>query len=359
MSYSADINIKSLPLVECVPNFSEGRDMGIIRQIAAEIESVGEYCMSSGREGFVKILDIDPGADAGRTVFTIAGTPMEVCEAAFYAVRRAGQLIDMRHHHGVHPRIGAADVVPIVPVRGISLDECAKMARDLAQRIALVTGIPCYCYGASAIREKFRNLARCRKGEYEALAERMKDPEEAPDFGARPMDDNIARTGCSVVGARHFLIAVNFNLNTASVTVANDIAKEIRESGRPMTDPKTGEVMRDGNGKPIMVPGILKGVKAIGWYIEEYGFAQVSTNLTDLSLTPLHKAFIEVRKAAQRHGVSVTGTEIIGLIPEKAYQDALPYIGEMNLSQQRPFIPDERIIERAIERPAFKFKNIQ
>lgn len=355
MSGKRDLAIGMEPIVECVPNFSEGQDMNIISRIAAAIEKVGDHC----KNGFVKILDIDPGADVNRTVFTFAGTPSAVCEAAFQAVKKAGQLIDMRCQHGEHPRIGAADVVPIVPVRGISLEECARMARNLAKRLALEAGIPCYCYGASAIREKFSNLARCRRGEYEGLAVRLADPDEAPDYGARPMDDDIARTGCSVVGARNFLIAVNFNLDTKSIEIANEIARDIRESGRAKRDPKTGAVLRDHEGNSIREPGQLKAVKAIGWYIEQYGFAQVSTNLTDLSITPFHTAFLEMRKAAERRGVRVTGTEIIGLIPEKSYEDATPYLEEMNLCQLRPFIADESIVERALRRPAFTIRDIK
>lgn len=282
------------PIIECVPNFSEGRNHKVINAIAEAVRSV---------DG-VKLLNIDPGEATNRTVYTFVGEPEGVCEAAFRAVRRAGQLIDMRRHKGEHPRIGATDVLPLVPVAGIRLEECAVYARYLASSIAQELEIPCYCYEAAALKPEHKNLADCRKGEYEGLREKLEDPVMKPDFGARPYDERIARTGCTVVGARNFLIAVNFNLNTTSAKIAHDIACDVRERGR--------------GGKP----GTLKGTKAIGWFIEEYGIAQVSMNICDINTTPLHVAFEEVSRCAVLHGVKVTGTEIIGLVPKQVLVNA-------------------------------------
>ncbi|MBP5500730.1 MAG: glutamate formimidoyltransferase, partial [Bacteroidales bacterium] len=264
-------------IIECVPNFSEGRDMNTIRAIRAKIE---------GCEG-VKLLDVDPGEATNRTVVTFVGTPEAVCEAAFRAVALAGHLIDMRHHHGAHPRMGATDVLPLIPVAGITLEECAALARTLARRIAEELRIPTYCYEAAALRPGRKNLAVCRAGEYEALADKLASPDTAPDFGARPLDDDIARTGCTVVGARDFLIAVNFNLNTTSTRRANAIAFDVRENGRPQREggTLTGKPLKDADGNPLMTPGTLKATKAIGWYIDEYGIAQVSMNITDINVT--------------------------------------------------------------------------
>lgn len=242
-------------IVECVPNFSEGRDMNVIRQITDEIEGV---------KG-VKLLDVDPGEATNRTVVTFVGEPAYVVEAAFRAVKKAGQLIDMRQHHGAHPRIGATDVLPIVPVSGITLEECAEISRQLAKRIADELNIPCYCYEAAAFTPERQNLAICRKGEYEGIAERINDDAEAPDFGRRPFDEQVARTGCTVVGARDFLIAVNFNLNTTSTRRANAIAFDVREKGRPMREgnPIVGKKLLNADGTPMMKPGTLKCTKAI------------------------------------------------------------------------------------------------
>ncbi|MCR5139895.1 MAG: glutamate formimidoyltransferase [Bacteroidaceae bacterium] len=284
-------------LIECVPNFSEGRDERVIRQIADEVSALAG-------EG-VRLLSVEPGAGANRTVITFVGPPEAVVEAAFRATRRAGELIDMRKQHGAHPRIGATDVLPLVPVRGITLEACAELARGLARRIADEAHIPCYLYEAAALRPAFRNLAVCRAGEYEALPRRMASADEAPDVGVRPWDDALARTGCTVVGARDFLVAVNFNLNTTSAELAHEIACDVRTRGR-------GPAQR----------GTLPSVKAIGWYIPEYGRAQVSTNLTDIHVTPLHVAYTEVCRAAAARGVQVTGTELIGLIPRQALVDA-------------------------------------
>lgn len=353
--------VKTRQIVECVPNFSEGRDKAVIKQITDVIEA------SDG----VKLLDVDPGEATNRTVVTFVGSPEAVVEAAFRAVKKAGEVIDMRRHHGAHPRMGATDVLPLVPVSGITLEECAALARKLAERIAAEAGIPCYCYEAAALKPERRNLAVCRKGEYEALPERMADAAEQPDFGARPFDEGVASTGCTAVGARDFLIAVNFNLNTTSTRRANAVAFDVREKGRPerIGNPITGEIKRDGNGRPVMRPGTLKGTKAIGWYIKEYGIAQVSMNITDINATPLHAAFDEVSRAAQARGMRVTGTEIVGLVPERALIDAGKYflrkqhrstgmpkedilniaIKSMGLDDLRPFVPEEKVIEYMLD----------
>ena len=348
-------------IVECVPNFSEGRNPEIIKQIAAEIENT---------KG-VRLLNIDPGEATNRTVITFVGEPAPVVEAAFKTVKRAGQLIDMRQHHGAHPRIGATDVLPLIPVSGITLEECAQLARQLAQRIADELLIPCYCYEAAAYAEERRNLAVCRSGEYEGIPKKLSTPGQEPDFGSRPMDEGIARTGCTVVGARDFLIAVNFNLNTTSTRRANAIAFDVREKGRPKREghPITGKPMKDAEGKTIMLPGTLKKTKAIGWYIDEYGIAQVSMNITDINVTPLHKAFDEVCRCAQNRGLRVTGTEIVGLVPKRTLIEAGRYflekqqrstgipeediiqvaIHSMGLSDLRPFNPREKVIEYLLE----------
>ena len=348
-------------IVECVPNFSEGRNPETIKQIAAEIENT---------KG-VRLLNIDPGEATNRTVITFVGEPAPVVEAAFKAVRKAGQLIDMRQHHGAHPRIGDTDVLPLIPVSGITLEECAQLARQLAQRIADELLIPCYCYEAAASTEERHNLAVCRAGEYEGIPKKLTTPGQEPDFGCRPMDEGIARTGCTVVGARDFLIAVNFNLNTTSTRRANAIAFDVREKGRPRREgnPITGKPMKDADGNTIMLPGTLKKTKAIGWYIDEYGIAQVSMNITDINVTPLHKAFDEVCRCADKRGVRVTGTEIVGLVPKRTLIEAGRYflekqqrstgipeddiikiaIHSMGLDDLRPFNPREKVIEYLME----------
>lgn len=353
--------VKTRQIVECVPNFSEGRDKAVIKQITDVIEA---------SEG-VKLLDVDPGEATNRTVVTFVGSPEAVVEAAFKAVRKAGEVIDMRRHHGAHPRMGATDVLPLVPVSGITLEECAELARKLAGRIAAELSIPCYCYEAAALRPERKNLAVCRKGEYEALPDRMTSDAGRPDFGARPFDEGVARTGCTAVGARDFLIAVNFNLNTTSTRRANAVAFDVREKGRPerIGNPITGEIKKDENGRPVMRPGTLKGTKAIGWYIKEYGIAQVSMNITDINATPLHAAFDEVCRAAQARGLRVTGTEIVGLVPERAVIEAGKHflrkqcrstgipkedilniaIKSMGLDDLRPFVPEEKIIEYMLD----------
>lgn len=329
--------MKDVRIVECVPNFSEGRNMDVINQITREVESV---------KG-VKLLDVDPGEATNRTVVTFVGSPEDVCEAAFRAVKKAGQLIDMRQHHGAHPRFGATDVCPLVPVAGITLEECAELARKLGERFANELEIPCYLYEAAAQTEERKNLAVCRRGEYEKLAERL-GMEDGPDLGNRPFDEKVARTGCTAVGARDFLIAVNYNLNTTSTRRANAIAFDVREKGRPMREggSLTGKILRYENGSPIMQPGTLKATKAIGWFIDEYGIAQVSMNMTNINVTPLHKAFDEVCRAAAERGVRVTGTEIVGLIPKRVLIEAGEYF--LRKQQRSTGIPEEDIIKIAI-----------
>ena len=349
-------------IVECVPNFSEGRDMSIIKEITAAIEKAGG----------VKLLDVDPGEATNRTVVTFVGEPEAVVEAAFQGVKRASELIDMRKHHGAHPRMGATDVCPLIPIAGITLEECAELARSLAKRIADELLIPTYCYEAAASTKERQNLAVCRKGEYEALPEKLADTAGgAPDYGTRPYDESVARTGATAVGARDFLIAVNYNLNSTSTRRANAIAFDVREKGRPVREgnPITGKIKKDENGKNIMQPGTLKCTKAIGWFIEEYGIAQVSMNITNISVTPLHVAFDEVCKKADARGVRVTGTEIVGLIPKRTLIDAGKYflkkqhrstgiaeqeiircaIKSMGLDELKPFIPEEKVIEYMLE----------
>lgn len=348
-------------IIECVPNFSEGRRPEVIQEIVKSIEDV---------EG-VRLLDVDPGKATNRTVVTFAGTPEAVVDAAFRSVKKASELIDMRTHHGEHPRIGATDVLPLVPVSGVTLEECAEMARALAQRIATELSIPTYCYEAAALRPERRNLAVCRKGEYEALAQRIADPAEMPDFGGGEFTEQAARSGATVVGARDFLVAVNFNLNSTSTRRANAIAFDVREKGRPRREgnPITGKIVRDAEGNPVMIPGTLKGCKAIGWYIEEYGIAQVSMNITDIRATPLHVAFEEVCRAADRRGLRVTGTEIVGLVPRSCLLDAGRYflrkqcrslgisddeivkiaVKSLGLEDLAPFKVHEKVIEDLLE----------
>lgn len=348
-------------IIECVPNFSEGRDKAVIDAITAEIE----------KEGDVKLLDVDPGEATNRTVVTFVGEPEPVMNAAIRAAKKAAELIDMRQHHGAHPRMGATDVCPLIPVSGITLEECAALARKLAERFATELNIPTYCYEAAAFTPERKNLAVCREGEYEALPEKMNKPGKAPDFGDRPFDEGVARTGATAVGARDFLIAVNFNLNTTSTRRANAIAFDVREKGRPAREggKLTGKPLKDENGKPIMIPGTLKGTKAIGWFIDEYGIAQVSMNITNMSDTPLHVAFDEVSRAAAARGIRVTGTEIVGLIPKRALIEAGKHylrrqqrslgipeseiikiaVKSMGLDELKPFIADEKVIEYMLE----------
>lgn len=340
-------------IIECVPNFSEGRDSGIIESIVNAIKAAGD----------VKVLGCEMGEAAGRTVVTFAGEAEDVCKAAFRAVRTAGELIDMRVQHGTHPRTGATDVLPLIPVSGISMDECVILARRLAERIYTELGIPCNLYGKAALRPERSKLETCRKGQYEALAQRIADPDTRPDFSPERFNDIAARSGVCNVGARDFLIAVNFNLDTKSARIANDIACEVRERGRKAYSPD-GEPLKDPDGRQIWIPGPLKGCKAIGWYIDEYGIAQVSMNITDIAATPLHTAYEQVCRTASRHGVRVTGTEIIGLVPKKALTDAGKHflgkeaddetliqtaIKAMNFNELAAFEPSSKILEYALD----------
>lgn len=345
-------------LIECVPNFSEGRDMSIIKQITDEMEAV---------EG-VKLLDVDPGQATNRTVVTIVGTPDEVIEAAFRAIKKASEIIDMSRHHGAHPRFGATDVCPLVPVANISMEEVVKYAHKLAKRVGEELNIPIYCYENAAFSKERRNLAFCRSGEYEGLKDKITKPEWKPDFGPAIFN---ATAGATAIGARDFLIAVNFNLNTTSTRRANALAFDVREKGRPQRvgNPITGKVAKDENGNDIMIPGTLKATKAIGWFIDEYGIAQVSMNITNISVTPLHIAFDEVCKKAIDRGLRVSGSEVVGLVPKKALIDAGKYyllkqqrsvgiaeseiikiaVKSMGLDDLKPFIPEEKIIEYLLE----------
>jgi glutamate formiminotransferase/formiminotetrahydrofolate cyclodeaminase len=335
-------------IIECVPNFSEGRDMSVIKQITDVIESV---------EG-VMLLDVDPGRDTNRSVVTFVGSPEAVSEAAFLAVKKASEVIDMTKHKGAHPRMGATDVLPFIPVSGITMEEAATIAHRVAERISLELGIPVYCYENAALNEKRRNLASCREGEYEGLKNKLADPEWKPDFGPAAFNK---RSGATAVGARDFLVAYNINLNTTSTRRANAIAFDIREKGRNIKNDK---------GEEISVPGTLKKVKAIGWYIEEYGIAQISMNLTDISVTPVHVAFDEVCRKAEERGVRVTGSELVGLIPLKAMLDAGRYFLEkqkrstgvsdselikiatksLGLNDLHQFVPEKKIIEYVMKK---------
>ena len=326
-------------LIECVPNFSEGRDRAVIDAITAAITSVDN----------ISLLDVDPGEATNRTVVTFVGEPDAVVEAAYRGIARAAELIDMRRHHGAHPRMGATDVCPLIPVSGVTLEECAEMARTLARRVSDSLGIPVYCYEAAAFNPERKNLAVCRAGEYEALPEKMNHAGKGPDFGDRPFDEAAARTGATTIGARDFLIAVNFNLNTTSTRRANAIAFDVREKGRPVREggKVTGRPLRDEAGNIIMQPGTLKGTKAIGWYIDEYGIAQVSMNITDMNATPLHVAFDEVCRAAAARGIRVTGTEIVGLVPKRALVDAGRYF--LHKQQRSTGLPESEIVRMAIK----------
>lgn len=356
-------------IIECVPNYSEGRNKEVIDQIVKSITET-KVSTENGEES-VKVLDVDPGEATNRTVVTFVGSPEAVLEAAFQGEKKATELIDMRHHHGAHPRSGATDVLPLIPVAGTTLKECAEMARGLAKRIYDELGIPCYCYESAAYKPERKNLAVCRAGEYEALPEKVNDPERKPDFGPGEYNETVAKAGATNVGARDFLIAVNFNLNTTSTRRAMAVAFDVREKGRPAREggSLTGKILKDDNGKTIWIPGTLKGCKAIGWYIEEYGIAQVSMNITDMNATPLHVAFEEVCRAAAARGLRVTGTEIVGLVPKRVLIEAGKYylakqerslgisedeiikiaIKSLGLSDLKPFNPREKVIEFLME----------
>ncbi len=352
-------------IIECVPNYSEGRNHAIIDAIVAAISNT----QVEGKK--VKVLDIDPGEATNRTVVTFVGEPEVVLEAAFQGARKAQELIDMRQHHGAHPRSGATDVLPLIPVAGITLEECAVLARGLAERLYKELGIPCYCYEAAAFKPERKNLAVCRAGEYEALPAKIADPEKAPDFGPAEFNDVVAKAGATNVGARNFLIAVNYNLNTTSTRRAMAIAFDVREKGRKAREggSLTGKLLKDADGNQIWIPGTLKGCKAIGWYIDEYGIAQVSMNITDITTTPLHVAYEEVCRAAAERGIKVTGVEIVGLVPKSVLIDAGKFylekqqrslgiteeeiikiaVKSMSLDDLKPFNPKEKVIEYLME----------
>lgn len=333
-------------LIECVPNFSEGNDSNIIRQITDEIEKI---------EG-VRLLNVDPGKATNRTVVTFVGTPQAVVDAAFVAIKKSGELIDMRKHKGEHPRMGATDVCPLIPIANITMEETAKYAQQLAKRVGEEQGLPVYLYEAAQPDKSRSNLSVIRAGEYEGFAKKIVQPEWKPDFGPAVFD---AKRGATVIGARDFLVAYNVNLNTTSTRRANAIAFDVREAGRTI----------ELDGKKVNQPGTLKSVKAIGWFIEEYGVAQISMNLTNINITPVHIAFDEVCKKATERGIRVTGSELVGLIPLKAMTDAGKYFLEkqkrstgvsekelikiavksMGLDELGPFKPAERIIEYMLD----------
>ena len=348
-------------IIECVPNISEGKDLKKINTIANVVTEV---------EG-IKLLDIDPGKATNRTVITFVGEPTQVIEAAFRLIKKASELIDMSKQTGEHPRFGATDVCPLVPISGISLAETATYAHQLGERVGKELGIPGYFYETAAKEEKRKNLANCRSGEYEGLANKLTDPNWKPDFGPAAFNATIARTGATAISARDFLIAYNVNLNTTSTRRANAIAFDIREAGRAKREgnPITGKKVVDANGEPVRIPGKLKAVKGIGWYIEEYGIAQISYNLTDIKITSIHKAFDETLIAAQERGIRVTGSELVGLVPLKAMLDAGKYflnkqnrslgvsedeiikiaVKSLGLDDLKPFNPKEKIIEYMME----------
>lgn len=348
-------------LIECVPNISEGRNTAIITAIAATVETVNG----------VKLLNVDPGKDANRTVITFVGEPVKVIEAAFKLIQKAQELIDMRKQTGEHPRFGAVDVCPLVPISGISLEETTVYAHKLGKRVGDELGISGYFYENAASTKNRKNLANCRAGEYEGLKEKFLKKNWKPDFGPTLFNDSVSRSGAIAISARNFLIAYNINLNTSSIKKANAIAFDIRESGRIKREgnSSTDKKILDTNGKPVRVPGKLKAVKGIGWYIEEYGFAQVSYNLTNISITPVHKAFDETVKAATARGLHVTGSELIGLIPLQAMLDAADFFLEkqqlskdisesekikiavksLGLDDLKSFNPKEKIIEYALQ----------
>ena len=307
----------SKQLIECVPNISEGRDDLKIQQITSVVETV---------EG-VKLLDVDPGKATNRTVITFVGEPENVIEAAFLLIKKASELIDMSKHSGEHPRFGATDVCPLVPIAGISMEETVKYAHKLAKRVGEELQIPIYCYENAAQESKRKNLANCRSGEYEGLKEKLSNPEWKPDFGPAEYSNKVSGTGATAISARDFLIAYNVNLNTTSTRRANAIAFDIREAGRTKTEngKPTGKKVLDENGEPVRIPGKLKAVKGIGWFIDEYGIAQISYNLTNINITSMHVAFDETCKSATERGLRVTGSELIGLIPLQAMLDAADY----------------------------------
>ena len=350
-----------IKLIECVPNISEGRDINKIKQVTDVVEKV---------EG-VKLLDVDPGKSTNRTVITFVGEPDKVIEAAYRVIKKAAEVIDMSKHNGAHPRFGATDVCPLVPIANITMEETANYAHKLGKRVGDELGIPIYYYENAAKIEGRKNLANCRSGEYEGLPQKLADKNWKPDEGSAEYNDRVKTTGATAISARDFLVAYNINLNTTSTRRANAIAFDIREAGRVKREGNslTGKIVTDEHGEPVRIPGKLKAVKGIGWYIEEYGIAQLSYNLTNISITPVHIAFDETVKAAQDRGIRVTGSELIGLIPLKAMLDAADYflikqqrslgiheaekikiaVKSLGLDDLAPFKPEERIIEYLME----------
>ena len=348
-------------IIECVPNFSEGNNTDMINQIASAIKSV---------EG-VMLIDIDPGKATNRTVMTFVGSPENVCEAAFRAVKKASELIDMSKHKGEHPRFGATDVLPLIPVKGISMEETVEYATKLGKRIGEELGIPVYFYEFAATEAKRRNLANCRAGEYEGLQQKIMDPSWKPDFGATFYNEVVRKSGAIALSARNFLIAYNVNLNTTSTRWANSIAYDIREKGRVKREgnPLTGKIVKDEQGNKVFTPGLLKGVKGIGWYIEEYGIAQLSFNITDITLVSMHQVFEVACERAALRGIRVTGSELVGVIPLKEMLDAGKYflrkqkrstgisddeilkiaVKSLGLDELAPFDPKKKIIEYLME----------
>jgi glutamate formiminotransferase/formiminotetrahydrofolate cyclodeaminase len=345
-------------IIECVPNFSEGRDLNVIKQITNEIETV---------DG-VKLLDVDPGKATNRTVVTFVGEPEAAIEAAFLAIKKASELIDMSKHSGEHPRMGATDVCPLIPVANISMEEVAEYAHKLGERVGRELNIPGYFYESAATKPERKNLATVRAGEYEGMEKKVQDPNWKPDFGPAKFN---AKTGVTGISARDFLIAYNVNLNTTSTRRANSIAFDIRENGRVKRtgDPVTGEIVTDEKGNPVRIPGTLKGVKAIGWYIEEYGVCQISMNITDFKATPFHVAYEETFNKSLERGLRVTGSELVGLVPKSAMIEAGKYflkkqersvgvseeelikiaIRSMGLDELAPFDPKKKIIEYMLD----------
>jgi glutamate formiminotransferase/formiminotetrahydrofolate cyclodeaminase len=326
-------------IIECVPNFSEGRDTQIISQISETL---------SQSEG-VQLLNVDPGKATNRTVITFAGEPEFVIEAAFKAIKKAAELIDMRHHRGEHPRFGATDVCPLVPISNISMEEVVEWARKLAERVGRELGVPVYCYEFAAFIPERQSLAYCRSGEYEGLKEKLSNPFWKPDYGPDVWNEQVEKTGAIAIGARNFLIAYNINLNTTSVRRANAVAFDVREAGRVLREGNsiTGKIVTNEAGNPVRIPGSLKKVRAIGWFIEEYGIAQISMNLTDITITPVHIAFDEVCQKALKRGLRVTGSELVGLIPLDAILDAGRYF--LNKQQRSVGVSDEELIKIAVK----------
>ncbi len=353
-------------IIECVPNFSEGRDLGIIKEITNAIETVAE----------ISLLDVDPGKATNRTVVTFVGHPDDVIEAAFRGIKKAAELIDMSKHSGEHPRFGATDVCPLVPVANVSMEEAVEYARKLAKRVGEELGIPVYAYEFAAFTAERKSLANCRSGEYEALKERISTDRWKPDFGPGKWSDKVAKSGATAISARNFLVAYNVNLNTTSTRRANAIAFDIREAGRVKRegDTVTGKIVTDENDEPVRIPGSLKKTRAIGWFIEEYGIAQISINLTDITVTPVHVAFDEVSEKARLRGIRTTGSELVGLIPLQAMLDAGKYflrkqqrstgisdaeiikiaVKSLGLDELTPFDPKKKIIEYVIEETSTK-----